>query len=153
MRAHRIATLLAPIVVAVILGPLLVGLAVWLFAVASDVFDPAGSFSLADYGGLLVFYLIMSYFIGWPIALLAGVLVSLWMVRSPPSALVVNGAAVIATAAFMGVAALGALGPVEETNGRSNFLFTLVAALLAANVCWLLMRPFALKAARDVKSS
>jgi hypothetical protein len=106
------------------------------------------SFSLADgLGGELVFYVIMAYFIGWPIALIAGLLVSLWMMRRPPSALAVNGAAVIATTVFMGVGALGLLGPVEETNGRSNFLFTLALAVVAANVCWLLMRRFAPKGA------
>jgi len=150
MTSHRVVRLLAPIVVAVVLGPLVAGLAVWLFAVASDLLDPV-LFSFADAGGLLVFYLIMTYFIGWPIALLAGLLVSLWMIRSPPSALAVNASAVIATTVFMGIAATGFLGLVEETNGRSNFLFTLVAALVAANVCWLVMRPFALKAARAAK--
>lgn len=151
MSVHRVMTLLAPIVVAVVLGPLIAGLAVWVFAVASDLFDQAPSLSFSDDGGLLVFYLIMTYFIGWPIALLAGILVSLWTIRRLPSALVVNAAAVIATAVFMAVAAFGALGPVEETNGRSNFWFTLVAAVFAANACWLLMRRFALKAPHGTK--
>lgn len=151
MTARSAVQMLAPIVIAAVLGPLVAGLAVWLFAVANSSFDPTLSSSLADWWGLLVFYVIMAYFIGWPIAVLAGVLVSLWMIRKPPSLLAVNAAAVIATALFMAIAALGVLGPVEETNGRSNFLFTLVAAVVAANVCWLLLRPFAVKAARAVK--
>jgi hypothetical protein len=151
MSARRVVHLLAPIVVAAVLGPLVVGLAVWLFALGRSLFDPIELLPLADWWGLLVFYVIMTYFIGGPIALLSGVLVSLWMIRRLPSALIVNAAAVIATAVFMGVAALGVLGPVEETNGRSNFWFTLVFAVVAANVCWLLLRRFARKAARVAK--
>jgi hypothetical protein len=143
MSAHRVVRLLGPIMVALVLGPLVAGVAVGLFAIVSSLFDPLGSLSLSDDGVVLVFDVVLAYYIGWPIALLAGLLVSLWMMRSPPSALVVNAAAVIATALFMGVAALGVLGAVEQFNGRSNFLFTLVAAIVAANVCWLLMRRFA----------
>jgi len=146
-QVYCVMRLLAPIVVALVLGPLVAALAVWLFAIALDLFGPAASLSLADAGGLLVFYVIMAYFIGWPIALLAGVLVSLWMIRRSPSALAVNAAAVIATGVFMAVAATGVLGPVEETNGRSNFWFTLVLAVVAANICWLLMQRFAVKRA------
>jgi hypothetical protein len=151
MNAHRAVQLLAPIVVAAVLGPLVAGFAVWLFALVSGLFDPTRLLLLADWLALLYFYVVMAYFIGGPIALLAGVLVSLWIMRGPPSALVVNAAAVVATAAFMAVAALGVLGPVEQTNGRSNFWFTLVFAVVAANGCWLLLRRFALKAARGTK--
>jgi hypothetical protein len=151
MNAHRAVTLLAPIVVAVGLGPLVVSIGLWLVNTASGLLDAESSLSFADYRGALVFVVILTYFIGWPIALLAGILVSLWMIRRPPSALAVNAAAVIATVLFMGVSALGVFGPVEQFNGRSNMLFTLIAALVAANVCWLLMRRFALKAALGVK--
>jgi hypothetical protein len=147
MSTHRVAALLAPVVIAVVLGPLLAGLTIGLVAFALDLLAPGASLSLADHADLLLFYSIMAYFIGWPVALLAGLFVSLWMIQRPPSGLVVNAAAVIATVVFMGVAATGVLGPVEQTNGRSNFLFTLVAAVVAANVCWLLMRRFALKPA------
>ena len=151
MNAHRTVMLLAPIVVAVVLGPLVLSIGLWLFNVAQSVLDSESSSSLSDYRGALIFVVIMTYVIGWPIALLAGILVSLWMIRRPPSALTVNAAAVIATAVFMGVSALGVFGPVEQFNGRNNLLFTLIAALVAANVCWLLLRRFALKAALGVK--
>lgn len=151
MSAHRVGTLLAPIVVAVVLGPLVLSIGLWLANIAPSLFDSESSLSLSDYRGALIFVVIMTYVIGWPIALLAGILVSLWMMRRPPSALVVNAAAVFATAVFMGVSALGVLGPVEQFNGRNNLLFTLVAALVAANVCWLLMRRFAVKTAHGVK--
>jgi len=139
MNVHAVTRFLAPIVVAVALGPLAVSVALWVASVTSDLFTQTLS-SFADEGGFLVFLVIMAYFIGWPVALLAGLFVSLWMIRRPPSALVVNAAAAIATLIFMGTAATGVLGPVEETNGRSNLGFTLVAALFAANVCWFSMR-------------
>jgi hypothetical protein len=142
MNAHPVVRFLAPIVVAAVPGPLAVSVSLWLFGVASDVFNPASSVSFADERGALVFDVIMAYFIGGPIALLAGLLVSLWMIWRPPSVLAVNAAAMIATAVFMTVASTGVLGPVEDTNGRSNFLFMMVAAVFAANVCWLLMRRF-----------
>jgi hypothetical protein len=37
-------------------------------------------------------------------------------------------------------AALGFLGPGQETNGRRSFLFALVFAVIAALGCWLLTR-------------
>lgn len=138
MNPHVAVRFLAPIIVAVILGPLAVSVPLWLADIASDVINHKSS-SLADDGGLLVFLVIMTYFIGWPIALLAGLLVSLWTIRRPPSWLAVNAAVVIATVFFMGIAATGILGPVEENNGRNNLMFTLVAAIFAANVCWFLM--------------
>jgi hypothetical protein len=148
MKTHSVVRFLAPIVVALVLGPLTVGIALWLANVASDLFNGTSS-TLTDEGGFFVFLIIMTYVIGWPIALLAGALVSLSMIRRPPSLLAVNGAAVIATAIFMGVAASGVLGPVEETNGRSNFWFTLAAAVFAANVCWFGMRRFLRLASTD----
>jgi hypothetical protein len=135
--------LLMPIVIAVVLGPLIAGLAVTLFAVVTSVFDGSGAMSLSGLKELSVFYIIFAYVIGGAIALLAGILVSIWMIWYPPSAIVATAAAVIATAVYMGISALGVLGPIEENNAQNNFLFTLVFAVIAANVCWLLMRRFA----------
>jgi hypothetical protein len=130
--------LLMPIVIAVALGPLIAGLAVTLFAVVISVFDGSGVMSLSDLKELSVFYIIFAYVIGGAIALLAGILVSIWMIWYPPSAIVVTAAAVIATVVYMVIGALGVLGPVD-----SSFLFTLVFAVIAANGCWLVMRRFA----------
>jgi hypothetical protein len=143
---NKFVRLLAPIVIAVVLGPLIAGLAVSLFEVAptiSDVLSGAGSSPFADLPGLIVLYIMFAYIVGSVIALLAGILVSIWMIWRPPSAIVVTAAAAIATAAYLGVGALGVLGPVEQTNARMNFLFTLVFAVIAANGCWLLTRRFA----------
>ena len=137
----KIVRLLAPIVIAVVLGPLIAGLAVTLFAVVHSVLYDAGGLSLADLKELAVFYIIFAYVIGGAIALLAGILVSIWMIWYPPGAIVANAAAVIATVVYMGIGALGVLWPVD-----SSFLFTLVFAVIAANGCWLLMRRFARRA-------
>jgi len=137
----KIVRLLAPIVIAVVLGPLIAGLAVTLFAVVHSVLYDTGGLSLADLKELAVFYIIFAYVIGGAIALLAGILVSIWMIWYPPGAIVANAAAAIATIVYMGIGALGVLEPVD-----SSFLFTLVFAVIAANGCWLLMRRFARRA-------
>lgn len=146
MSARRVVRLLVPIVVAVILGPLVAGLAIGLFFTAAEMLL-MGSLSLAKHGDWLIHYPFMAYFIGWPIALLAGLLISLWMIWRPLSRPVVNAAAVIAAAAFMAAAVLGLLG--QDIYGL--VWFALFAAVIGANGCWLLTRPFAGKAARSPK--
>jgi len=89
------------------------------------------------------FYVIFAYFLGGPIALVAGMLVSIWMVWRQPNTVVVVAAAVIATCGYIGIGALGYLGLAEMTNARNNFLFTLVLAQIAALGCWLLTRRWA----------
>jgi len=133
--------LLAPILIAVILGPLIPALAMCLFALGDSIIDPLGSASVADLLGLFVFYMVFAYVIGGPIALIAGILVSIWMIWRVPSALVVTAAAVIATGIFLGIGALGYLGEVEQTNARSNFLFTEIFAVVAALGCWFATQP------------
>jgi hypothetical protein len=135
--------LLLPVMIAVVLGPLIAGLAVCLLAVGTSIFEHTGSLLIADLFPMFVFYIIFSYFSGGAIALLAGILVSIWMIWRPPSAIVVIAAAVIATAVYLAVAALGFLGLSEWSNARSNYLFTLVLAVIAATGCWLLTRRFA----------
>jgi hypothetical protein len=80
---------------------------------------------------------------GGAIALLAGILAALWMISRPPSLIVVVAAAMIATAVYLGLGALGLLGPVEFTNARGNFLPIFALAVIAATGCWLLTRRFA----------
>ena len=139
-----------PILVAAVPGPLIAGIAVWLFVVASDLFDPASSLAgeggllsvLAGEGGLLFVFVGFAYLIGGPIALLAGVLLSLWMIWRPPSAVAANAAAVIATVIWLGTAEGGFPSLVEEAQGRGSLLFTLALAVFAANVCWFSLRRF-----------
>ena len=128
--------------IAVGLGPLIAGLVVTIYAVGVGLADNTGFLPLAELFKLAFFYLIFAYFLGGPIAFLAGLLVSIWMIWRQPNAIVVVSAAVIATCVYMGIEALGVLGPAAMTNARSNFLFTLVLAAVAAAGAWILTRRF-----------
>lgn len=139
----RFVRLLMPVVVAVVLGPLIAGLAVCLLAIASSLFDQAGSLPMVDLFKMFGFYIVFAYVSGGAIALLAGVLVSIWMISRPPSLIVIIAAAVIATAVYLGLGTLGILGPVELTNARANFLLMFALAVIAGVGCWLLTRRFA----------
>ena len=132
---------LMPIVIAVALGPLIAGLAVSIFAFGTNIFNDTGLL-VADLFEMSGVYIIFAYYLGSAIAVLAGILVSIWMIWRVPNVIVVIAAAVIATCSYMAVGALGFLGSEELTNARSNFLFTLVLAVIAAAGCWFLTRRF-----------
>jgi hypothetical protein len=138
----RLIRLFVPVVIAVMLGPLIAGLAVCILALATNIFEYTGSLPVADLFKMFGIYIIFAYLAGGVIALLAGIFVSIWMIWRPPSAIVVVAAAVIATSGYVAAGALGCLGLAERTNACSNFLFTLVLAVLAAAGCWLLARRF-----------
>ena len=142
----KLIRLLLPIVIAIVLGPLFAGLAVCLFTAAIAIFNQTDGLGMVETIQVLVsmfaFYIAVAYMAGWQIALLAGVLVSIWMIRRPPTAFVAIAAAVIATSGYMAIGAVGILGPEELTNARSNYWFTLVLAVIAATGCWLLTRRF-----------
>ena len=93
----KVVGFIVPTVIAVILGSLIAGLVVSLFAVAASIFD---------------------------------------------SSLEGTDAMVIATGVYVGIGALGVLGPVQFTNAHSNFPFTLAAAVVPGCGCWLLTRRF-----------
>jgi hypothetical protein len=139
---REIFRLVMPIVIAVALGPLIAGLVVSIFAVITNILENAGSLAIVDLLDLFGFYIVFAYILGSMIALLAGTLMSVWMIWRPPSAIVAIAAAEIATCVYMGIGALGFLGPTEWTNARSNFLFTFVLATSAAAGCWFLTRRF-----------
>ena len=141
----RAIRLLMPVVIAVVLGPLIAGLAVCLLAIANSLFNQTGWLSIADMFTMFGVYIVFAYMLGSQIALLAGILVAIWMISRPPSLVVVVAAAVIATAVFLGLSALGVLGLVELTNARSNFVLIPALAVIAAVGCWLLTRRFALR--------
>lgn len=134
---------LIPIVIAVVLGPLIAGLVIWVFAIAGSFFDPSGSLPIADLFKMLGVYIVFAYVLGGAIALLAGILVSIWTISRPPSLIVVIAAAVLATSIYLGLGALGFMGPAEVTNARANFPLIFGLAVIAAIGCWLLMRRFA----------
>ncbi len=141
----RFGRLLIPVVVAVVLGPLIGGLAVCVLALASNLVDQTGSLPVIDLFTMFGFYIVFAYISGGAIALLAGILVSIWMISRPPSLIVVVAAAVLATAVYLGLGALGLLGPIEFTNARANVLLIFPLAMIAAVGCWLLTRRFALR--------
>jgi hypothetical protein len=129
---------IAPITTALVPGPLIAGLAVILFAVVLALFSSLGQTN-ASMLGLFPLYMMIAYAVGAPIAVLAGFIVLIWMPVRAPSLIVV----IVATGIYMAIGALGLLGPVEFTNARSNFAFTLIAAIVAAAGCWLRTRRFA----------
>jgi hypothetical protein len=89
--------------------------------------------ALSDFPELFLVYVIFAYVIGGPIALLAGLFVSHWMIRRLPNVLVVTAAAVLATVLFMGVAAFGSCAG----NQRAQ-QFSLYAGVRRDRGPWLL---------------
>lgn len=130
-----------PIVIAVVLGPLIAGLALCLLAI-SNTLDHTVSLPIADLFSTLWVCIVIAYLSGGAVALMAGILVSMWMLWRPPNAIVVMAAAAIATAGYLGVGALGFLSPAQYGDVRGNFLFALVFAVIAAAGCWLLTSRF-----------
>ena len=139
---NKLIRFLMPMIVAVALGPLIAGIAVTVLALAINVVDRTAATPIGDVLAMSVLYITVAYIGGAAIALLAGLLVSIWMIWRAPNFLVVVAAAIVATAVYMSAGALGLLGVVEFTNARSNFQFTLVFAVIAAAGCWLLMRRY-----------
>ena len=139
----KLARLLMPIVIAVVLGPLIAGLAVCLLSLVTSIFDPVGAMPAADLFAMFAIFILFAYVEGAPVALLAGVLVSLWMIRRPPGLLVAVAAAAAAIGIFRLAAEIAWLSPGAGGAVRNNFLLTLALAILAAAVCWLLTRRFA----------
>jgi hypothetical protein len=130
-----------PIVIAGVLGPLIGGLAICLFAAGQYVVDKDPG-PIADLFGIFPLYMIFAFVLGWPIAVLAGLLVSIWMIFRPPGIVAV----VAATAAAVGVlwlaAAANLMGPLPNL-AYGMLALTLGLSIVAAIVCWLLARPFA----------
>jgi hypothetical protein len=132
---------LMPIVVAVGLGPLVAGLIVSLLAVSTSLFHQTGELPIVDLLGLCGVYIIFAYVEGGIVALLAGLLVSMWMVWRPAS-LVVAVAAALASVGLLRLAAeIGMLGASGDLM-RTNLGLMLVLAVTAAGVCWFLTRRF-----------
>lgn len=137
----RLVRFMIPIVIAVVLGPLIAGLEICLLAIGATL-DQTVSTPIADLFSMFGVYILIAYLSGSVVALAAGILVSMWMLWRPPNAIVVIAAAAIATAGYLGVGALGFLSFADYSNVRSNFLFALVLAVIAAAGCWLLTSRF-----------
>jgi hypothetical protein len=137
----KLTRFIMPIVIAVVLGPLIAGLALYLLAI-SNTLDYTVSLPIADLFSMLGVCIVIAYFSGGVVALAAGILVSMWMLWRPASAIVVMAAAATATAGYLGVGALGYLSLAQYGDVRGNFLFALVLAVIAAAGCWLLTSRF-----------
>jgi len=134
--------LVMPIVVAVVLGPLIAGLVFCILATVTNLSDQTGGLPPADLFKMFAVYIIFSYFEGGAIALLAGVLVSIWMIWRPPGLIVAVVAALAAVGLYRLAADLGMLSPPADNAVRNNLALTLVVAVIAASACWLLTRRF-----------
>ena len=141
----RLLRFFLPIVIAVVLGPLFAGLAVCLYAAAQFVVatDPG---PVAGLLGLCMLYMMFAYVLGWPIALLAGLLMSIWMVFRAPGIVGVLAATVAAVGLTWLAAFADLMGPLPNLAYGAMAL-TLGVSLVAAIACWLLTRPFALRGA------
>ena len=125
-----------PIVIAAVLGPLFGGLAVCLYAAAQFVVatDPG---PIAGLLGLCMLYMMFAYVLGWPIAVLAGALMSVWMIFRAPGVI----GAIVATVAAIGLlwlaAAADLMGPLPNL-AYGMLTLTLAVSLVAAIACWLI---------------
>lgn len=133
--------LLMPIVIATLLGPLVAGLAVCLLAICIAVIDLPTAPGLADMAKLFSLYMIFAYLEGGPIALVAGILVTIWMAwRSPPTLPVSIGAGLASVILFRLAAGAGMLSAPAAVLVRYNLVLALALSAVAAGTCWLLAR-------------
>ena len=135
--------LLMPIAVAVRLGPLVAGLCFCALAISTNLFDQAGGLPIADLFKMYGIYIAFAYFEGSGIALLAGFLVSIWMIWRPPGLHVAVVAALGSVGLYRLAAQIGALSPSGASLVRNNIALTLALAAVSASGCWLLTRRFA----------
>lgn len=138
----RLLRLLVPIVVAGVLGPLVGSLAVWLYAAGLDAVHPTSGATMSDLFGLFALYLVFAYVLGWPIAVLAGLLMLIWMIFRAPGLVGAVVAAVAAVGLLWLAAAANLLGSVPNL-AYGMLALTLGVSVVAATVCWLLTRPLA----------
>jgi hypothetical protein len=132
--------LVMPIVIATTLGPLVGGLLFCLLAVVTALFDQPGG--MDGLFGLFVAYIMFAYLEGVPIALLAGILMSVWMLWRSPGFLAAVAAGLFAVILFRLADEIGLLSPIGGSLVFNNFVLTLVVAAIAGGVCWLLTRRF-----------
>ncbi|HLH91498.1 MAG TPA: hypothetical protein VKX28_23860 [Xanthobacteraceae bacterium] len=135
----RLLRFLLPIIFAVVLGPFFAGLAVCLYAASQWILDPG---PIAELLGLSMLYMMFAYVLGWPIALVGGLLMSIWMIFRAPGIVGVLAAAVAAVGLLWLAAAADLMGPLPNLAYGMVWL-TLAVSVVAALACWLVTRPFA----------
>jgi hypothetical protein len=134
--------LLMPIVVAGGLGPFVAGLIFCLLAVSTNLFDQTGGLPIADLLKLFGVYIIFAYIEGGAVALVAGLLVLIWIIWHPPNLVVAVVAAVASVGLFRIAAEFGILSASGADLVRDNLTLTLVFAVIAAGTCWFITRRF-----------
>jgi hypothetical protein len=134
--------LLIPIVVAGTLGPLVGGLIFCALAVYANFFDQTADLPIADLFTMFGVYIIVAYLEGGVVALLAGLLVSIWMIWRPPGFVVAIAAALASVGLYRLAAEIGMLSPADATMVSDDLAPALAIAAMSAGVCWLLTGRF-----------
>jgi hypothetical protein len=131
--------LLVTVLVAVVLGPIIVG-GTAMVIILSLGFMGYGIGSLTSSEAILgggvgaLYYIYFSYYVGSPIALIAGLLVGVtWIFWRPPSLVIVLAASILAT--FIWLLMVG-------DHFFRDFLIESPLAAMAAVGCWLLSRRY-----------
>ncbi len=94
---------------------------------------------------MFVLIIALAYFGGALVGLIAGVLIALWMLWRPPNLLVVVVAAALGTvAAYVatGRHSVQALLTASSAQAIRELALVMVLAVIAATICWFLMRRF-----------
>jgi hypothetical protein len=139
---RKLVRLLMPIAIAALLGPLVGALIFCLLSTLSYVFDTTDGDHVADLFNMFRIYILFAYLDAGAIALLAGLLVSTWMIWRRPSLVVAIVAAVTAVGLFRLAVEIGMLIPYGGELVRDNLALTFAMAVVAAGVCWLLTGRF-----------
>ncbi len=137
--------LLLVVIAAVALGPLCAAVAMWLLMLITTVADPSGWLpslkdAIVSTPKLFSIFVIAAYRIGSGIALVAGLLIALWMAWRPPNLLVVLAASVAASLLWLAIkepAVFLGSGP------REDLLVMPPIAATAGAACWMLLRRYA----------
>lgn len=133
--------------IAAALGPLVAGLIVFVFALATVFFglghrpETLGA-ALALAGQLFGMVLLAAYAAGGIVALFAGLLIALWMNWKPPRLSVVLAAVAVAIFAKFAMTDPGAIRSALWMAPRGQLSMALALGLIAATICWFPMRRF-----------
>jgi len=119
---------------------MIAGLLVCLAALFTTIFDWTGALHVTDLPVMFGVYIIFSYILGVPIAFLAGLLMSIWMISRPPGFIVAIGSSDISVGLYRLVAEPGFLSPARTFQARANFALIMALAVISAGFCWLLTR-------------
>lgn len=136
---------LLAVAAAVLLGPLMAAIGLWLMMLVVTVADPSGFLpslkdALAGTPNLLTIFIVGSYRVGAAIALIAGLLVAVWMAWRPPNLAVVLAASVAASLIWLAITEPRVfLG----MGARENLFIVPPIAAFAGAACWFLLRRFA----------